>query len=216
MPDMPAVRLAARFHKGAAAGHPLDTVSADQFLLRTPGSGWPGAGHGGPLDRPDTPVQGDRFKVTAQPMGLDPVRTATAKRRTPPAPSVRPAARPSGCRRQTTRPARPGSDRTARQCACSFGQPQALPAAGPTRHDHLHPCSMPERPQAWSPSDIRAVVSGVHDGRHDRTPSGHRLPGRIWPDTVHSTGTPPEPEATRTGNARMARQAFGHPRSPRP
>jgi hypothetical protein len=41
-------------------------------------------------------VRTPQFKVTAQPMGLDPVRTATAKRRTPPAPSVRPAARPSG------------------------------------------------------------------------------------------------------------------------
>jgi hypothetical protein len=41
----------------------LDTVSADQFLMRTPGSGWPGDGHGGPLDRPvgrRSPVQGDR------------------------------------------------------------------------------------------------------------------------------------------------------------
>jgi hypothetical protein len=31
----------------------LDTVSADQLRLRTPGSGWPSDGHGGPLDRPD-------------------------------------------------------------------------------------------------------------------------------------------------------------------
>lgn len=33
-----------------------------------------------------------QFKVTASPTGTDPVRTATAKRRTPPAPSVRPCA----------------------------------------------------------------------------------------------------------------------------
>ena len=40
----------------------LDTVSADQFLLRTPGSGWPADGHDGPLDRPvgrTSPVQGN-------------------------------------------------------------------------------------------------------------------------------------------------------------
>jgi hypothetical protein len=47
---------------------------------------------------------------------------------------------------------------------------------------------MPEPPQAWSLSDVRAVVSGVHYGRHDRTGfRRHRLPCRIRPDTVHST-----------------------------
>ena len=51
----------------------------------------------------------------------------------------------------------------------TFGQPQPLPAPGSTWRDHLHPCSMPERPQAWSPSNVHAVVSGVHNGRHDRT-----------------------------------------------
>jgi hypothetical protein len=95
LPDMPAVRLAARFRQGAAAGHPpghhlrrsvppADTRAvagramdlADLFTVRS-------AGH-------------PQFEVTAQPMGLDPVRTATANRRTPPAPSVRPCARPAG------------------------------------------------------------------------------------------------------------------------
>jgi hypothetical protein len=72
----------------------LDTVPADQFLLRTPPAV---AGRqrtrqpSPPSGRPDTP-----FKVTASPMGLDPVRTASGKRRTPPAPSVRPCAWPSG------------------------------------------------------------------------------------------------------------------------
>jgi hypothetical protein len=47
-------------------------------------------------------------------------------------------------------------------------------------------------------------------------PSGQRMPGRIRPDTVHSTRHATEPEATRTANGRTARQAFGHPRSPRP
>src|SRR5512132_457186 len=48
-------------------------------------------------------------------------------------------------------------------------------------------------------SDIRAVVSGVHDGRHDRTGFGHRMPGRIWPGTVHSTRHATRTEATREG-----------------
>jgi hypothetical protein len=66
----------------------------------------------------------------------------------------------------------------------AFGQPQQLPASRAVRRDQLHPCSMPERPQAWSPSNVHAVVSGVHNGRHDRTafrtpparsyPAGHR------------------------------------------
>ena len=62
------------------------------------------------------------------------------------------------------------------------------------------PCSMPKRPQARSPSNVHAVVSGVHNGHHDRTafrtppapsyPAGHRPlhPAR------HG-----EPEAMRTG-----------------
>jgi hypothetical protein len=40
-------------------------------------------------------VRTSQFKVAAQPMGTDPVRTATAKRRTPPPPSVRPCAWPA-------------------------------------------------------------------------------------------------------------------------
>ena len=50
----------------------LDIVSADQFLLWTPGTGWPGDGHGGPLERPvgrTSPVQGDRL---ADESGLGP------------------------------------------------------------------------------------------------------------------------------------------------
>jgi hypothetical protein len=181
---MPTVRLGARFRQGAAPDSRLDIVAADRFLLRTPGSGWPGDGHGGPLDRPvgRTP----RFKVTAEPMGPDPVRTAAATRRTPPAPSVRPCVWPAGHGqpRGLHVLALTGRDGNAH---ARFGQPQPLPASGPVRRDHLHPCSMPERPQAWSPSDVRAVVSGVQDGRHDRT--GFRTPHvrSIRPDTVHST-----------------------------
>jgi hypothetical protein len=161
-----------------------------------------------------------QFDVTAQPMALDPVRTATAKRRTPPEPSVRPCAWPAGHGRPRGLHvlALTGQDRKGQQCACS---PSANPShdqhRDPPGHHHPHLCSMPGRPQAWSPSDVRAVPSGVHDGRHDRTafrtppppsyPAGHRPlhPAR------HG-----EPEATWTGNGRTARQAFGHPRSPRP
>src|SRR5215218_5956749 len=76
---------------------------------------------------------------------------------------------------------------------------------------------MPERPQAWSLSDVRGVVSGVHMDATIGQGVGHRLPGRIRPDTVHPTRhAMAKPEATRTGNGRTARKAFGHPRSPRP
>jgi hypothetical protein len=95
----------------------LDTVSADQLLLRTPGSDWTGDGHGGPLDRPvgrTPPVQGDR---PADGCGPSPdsdgqaADTSNAQR-----PPTRLASRP----RPTTRPAHPGPDRTGRQCACSL------------------------------------------------------------------------------------------------
>jgi hypothetical protein len=77
----------------------------------------------------------------------------------------------------------------------AFSQPQQLPAPGPTRRDHLHPCSMPERPQAWSPSNVHAVVSGVQLDAMIGQPSGHRLSRRIRPDTVPSTR-----HASRTGS----------------
>jgi hypothetical protein len=131
--------------------------------------------------RPDIPVQCDRPA-----MGTDPVRTAAAKRRTPPAPSVRPCVWPPGHGqpRGVHVLALTGQDGNAH---APFGQPQQLPASGPVRRDHLHPMLDAERPQAWSPSDVRAVVSGVHDGHPDRTGFGHRPPRRIRPDTVHST-----------------------------
>jgi hypothetical protein len=192
----------------------LDTVSADQSPLRTPGSRWPGGGHGGPLDRPvgrTSPVRGDRPADGSGPgpdSGGQAADTSSAQRPTMPL-----ASRP----RPTTRPARPGP--LSRQDGNAHARLRPIPAAtsiGTARRDHLRPCSMPERPQAWSPSDVRAVVSGVHDGRHDRTAFGHRRP-------VDPAGHRPlhparhgEPEATRTGNGRTARKAFGHPRSPRP
>jgi hypothetical protein len=163
----------------------LDTVSADQSPLRTPGSRWPGGGHGGPLDRPvgrTSPVRGDRPADGSGPgpdSGGQAADTSSAQRPTMPL-----ASRP----RPTTRPARPGP--LSRQDGNAHARLRPIPAAtsiGTARRDHLRPCSMPERPQAWSPSDVRAVVSGVHDGHPDRTGFGHRPPRRIRPDTVHST-----------------------------
>jgi hypothetical protein len=81
-------------------------------------------------------------------------------------------------------------------------RPTRLPAhPGPDRtdgnvHARLRPTpAAPERPPAWSPSNVHAAVSGAHDGRHDRTGSGQRMPGRVRPDTVPSTG-----HASRTGS----------------
>jgi hypothetical protein len=163
--------------------------------------------------RPDIPVQCDRPADGYGP-GLDgggqAADTSSAQR-----PTMRLASRP----RPTTRRPRPGPDRTGQDsnAHAPFGQPQQLPASGPVRRDHLHPYSMPERPQAWSPSDVRAVVSGVHDGHHNRT--GFRTP----PAPSYPAGHRPlhparhgKPEATRTGNRRTAPKAFGHPRSPPP
>jgi hypothetical protein len=90
VPDIPAFRLGVASARVWPPDTRLDTVSADQFLLRTPDSGWPGDIHGGPLKRPVGRTS--QFKVTALPMGLDLVWTAAANRRTPLAPSVRPCA----------------------------------------------------------------------------------------------------------------------------
>jgi hypothetical protein len=94
----------------------------------TPGSGWPGDGHGGPLDRPvgrTPPVQCDRPADGYRPRpdgGGEAADTSSAQR-----PTMRLASWP----RPTTRPARPGPDRTGRQCACSLRPTQPLPASGP-------------------------------------------------------------------------------------
>jgi hypothetical protein len=144
----------------------LDIVSADQFLLWTPGTGWPGDGHGGPLERPvgrTSPVQGDRL-----PMGTDPVRTA-ADTSSAQRPTMRPVSRP----RPTTRPARPGPDRTGRQCACSFGNPNRY------RHRDLSivtPAPVLDAGTAASLVPVRCPRGRVRrpHGRHDRT--GFRTP----------------------------------------
>ena len=119
-------------------------------------------------------------------MGMDLARTAAAKRRTPPAPSVRPCVRSAGH----------GQPRGLHVLALTgqhgnahapFGQPQPLPASGPVRRDHLHPCSMPERPQAWSrPMSARSCPAFTMDA-HDRTGFRTPPPRHVRPDTVHST-----------------------------
>ena len=102
--------------------------------------------------------------------------------------------------RPTTLPAHPGPDRT-----------------DGNAHARLRPTPAAlERPPAWSPSNVHAAVSGVHDGRHNRTGSGQRMPGAVSGRTPSPPpGTPAEPEAMRRGNGRTARKAFGHPRSSR-
>jgi hypothetical protein len=167
----------------------LDTVSADQSPLRTPGSRWPGGGHGGPLDRPvgrTSPVQGDRPADGSGPgpdSGGQAADTSSAQRPTMPL-----ASRP----RPTTRPARPGP--LSRQDGNAHARLRPIPAAtsiGTARRDHLRPCSMPERPQAWSPSDgprgrVRRPrwtprsdsLRTPQAGRSGRTPS--TPPGTPW------------------------------------
>jgi hypothetical protein len=201
--------------QGAAAGHPPGQPgSADQFLLRTPGSGWPGGGHGGPLERPVGRTS--QFNVTAQPMGTDPVRTAAAKRRTPPAPSVRPCVWPAGHGqpRGVHVLALTGQDSNAH---APFGQPQQLPASGPVRRDHLHP--MLDAGTSASLVPVRCPRGRVRRPRW--TPRSDRL--RTPPAPSYPAGHRPlhparhgKPEATRTGNRRTAPKAFGHPRSPPP
>jgi hypothetical protein len=93
---------------------------------------------------------------------------------------------------------------------------QPLPASGPSV---VTPAPMLNAGTSASlvPSDVRAVVSGVHHGRHDRTAFRTPHVRSIRPDTVHSTRhAMAKAEATRTGNGRTAPKAFGHPRSLRP
>jgi hypothetical protein len=161
--------------------------------------------------RPDIPVQCDRPA-----MGTDPVRTAAAKRRTPPAPSVRPCVWPPGHGqpRGVHVLALTGQDGNAH---APFGQPQQLPASGPVRRDHLHP--MLDAGTSASPVPVRCPRGRVRRPRW--TPRSDRL--RTPPAPSYPAGHRPlhparhgKPEATRTGNRRTAPKAFGHPRSPPP
>jgi len=185
VPDMPAVRLAAGFRQGAAAGHPPGHPPPPTSSA----CGHPAVA-GRPPDMADlSTVRTSQFKVTAQPIGTEPVRTATAKRRTPPPPSVRPCAWPAGHGQPRCPPilALTGQDDNAH---ARLRPTPPLPAPGPIRRDHLHPCSMPEGPQAWSPSNVHAVVSG----RPQWTPRSDSLLDTACP--VVSGRTPSTPPGT--------------------
>ena len=163
--------------------------SADQVLLRTPGSGWPGDGHGGPLERPvgrTSPVQGDRPADGYGPSpdgGGQAADTSSAQR-----PTMRLASRP----RPTTRRPRPGPDRTGQDgnAHAPFGQPQQLPASGPVRRDHLHP--MLDAGTSASPVPVRCPRGRVRRPRW--TPRSDRLPDTACP--VVSGRTPSTPPGT--------------------
>jgi hypothetical protein len=108
--------------------------------------------------------------------------------------------------RPTTRPTRPGPDRTQRQWVMpAFGQPEPRPAPGPAHHDHPHPmldagtsatlapvrcpCGSIRRPQ-WTPrSDslpdtaCRSYPAGHHP-LHPARPADRKLCGH-GPDEPH-------------------------------
>jgi hypothetical protein len=191
----------------------LDTVSADESPLRRPGSRWPGDGHGGPLKR--SVGRTPQFNVTAQPIGMDPVRTAATKRRTPPAPSIRPCVRSAGHRQPR-----------GLHVLALTGQEamRMLPSANPSRYQHRHPSVVTPAPLLDAGTSASLVPVRCPRGRVRRprwTPRSDSLPDTACP--VDPAGhrplhpaRPGEPEATRTGNGRTARKAFGHPRPPRP
>jgi hypothetical protein len=181
------------------------TVSANQLLVRTPGSGCPPDGHGG---TPDHPVgRTSQFNLTpwlwarTRPACEGPAADTS---------SVRPCASPADHACSLLILVMTGQEGDAHT---RLGQPQPLPA-------HRDPPVMTRasmlnggRPEPGPrPMSARFGVRRP-DGRHDRTgfrtpgqASGHRMPGRIWADTVtsnrHATA---EMEGTRTGDGPSAR-----------
>jgi hypothetical protein len=148
-------------------------------------------------------------------MGLDPVRTAAAKRRTPPAPSVRPCVWPAGH----------GQPRGLHVLALTGQDGNAhAPFGQPSRDQHRDRSVVTPAPMLDAGTSASLVPVRCPRGRVRRpgwTPRSDSLPDTACP--VDPAGHRPlhparhgEPEATRTGNGRTARKAFGHPRSPRP
>jgi hypothetical protein len=194
MPDMPAVRLAARFRQGAAAGHspghrlrrsvpPADTpaVAGRQRTWQT----------SPPSGRPDTPVQRDRLTDGSGPgpdgnaSGAHLQRSASAH-----APG---AVRP--------RPVHPGPDRTGRPCAYS-------PSANPRRYQQrdltvmttcTHARCRTSTSRVPRPLSARPCPASTTDATLGQ-PSGHPMPGVSGRTPSTPPGTPVEPEATRTGS----------------
>jgi hypothetical protein len=166
----------------------LDTVSTEQSPLRTPGSRWPGDGHGGPLHRPvgrTPPVRGDRPAD-----GSGPGPDSGGKRRTPPAPSVRPCLWPAGHGqpRGLYVLAMTGPGRTALRML-AFGQSQPLPASGPPMVTicadagcrHVQSLSRPMSARSCPTSTMDATIG---------QPSGHRMSGRSGRTPSTPPGTP--------------------------
>ena len=132
-------------------------------------------------------------------MSTDPVRTATAKRRTLPPPSVRPCAWPADHGQPRCPPilALTGQDDNAHARFANPSRCQRRDPSGVTICAHAR-CPNVRKPGPRP--NVHAVVSGVHNGRHDRTafrtppapscPAGHR--------SLHSARHG-EPEPMRTG-----------------
>jgi hypothetical protein len=189
-------------------GHPSGHRHRRSVPPRTPGRRWPGDGHGGPLDRPvgrTSPVRGDRPATGSGP-GPDSGRHLQR-----PASDHAAASRP----RPTTRPTRPGPDRTGQDRTAlrmlAFGQPQQHLASGPVRRDHctharcrnVHkPGPRPMCARSCPASTMDATIGQPPDTACPVDPAGHR--------PLH-TARHGKPEATRTRNRRTARKAFGQP-----
>jgi hypothetical protein len=171
--------------------------------------------------RPDIPVQCDRPADGYGPGpdgGGQAADTSSAQRPTMPL-----ASRP----RPTTRPARPGPDRTGRQCACSLRPTQPRPASGPVRRDtctHARcrnvrkpgprpmsarscPASTMDTPIGQASDTARPVVSG----RTPSTPPGTPWQTRSDADREQTNGT----EGVRTSSiATTTRRPTGTRRAP--
>jgi hypothetical protein len=188
-----------------------DIVSADQFLLRTPGSGCRVTDM---ADLSSVRSAGHlQFNPTAQPMGLDPVRTAATKRRTPPAPSVRPCVRSAG-----------------------HGQPRGLhvlvltgqdgnahaPFGNPSRYQHRDPSVVTPAPVLDAGTSASLVPVRCPRGRVRRprwTPRSDRLPDTACPVVFGRTPSTPPGTPWRTGSDADRERTNGtegvrHPRSP--
>lgn len=168
----------------------LDTVSTEQFLPRTPGSGWPGDGHGRPLDRPvgrTSLVQWDHLADGSGP-GPDSdgqaADTSIAQR-----PTMRLASRP----RLTTRPTRPGPDRTG-QDSNAHVRLRPTPATTSTgiRLDvttYTYARCQDVRKPGPRPMSARFRPSSTMDTTIGQ-PSGHRMPSRMRRTPSPPPGTP--------------------------
>jgi hypothetical protein len=196
-PDTPWTRLRRSVPPAdtrAVAGRPTDM--ADLLTVRS-------AGH-------------PQFEVTAQPMGPGPgpdgdgqaADTSSAQR-----PTMRLAAG-HGQPRGLHVLALTGQDGNAH---ARLRPTQPLPASGPARQDHLHPCSMPNvRKPGPRPMSTRSRPASTMDATIGQ-PSGHRMPRRIRPDTIPSTRhAMANQKRCGQGNGRTARKALGDPRSTQP